>query len=246
MRTDPSVRSAASRSARTGAGVLAGGLALLVTASAGAAPAPISPPTIQGQVRFNETLTCQPGRWTGAPASFRYEWLRSGSPFAEGQVLRFTDIYTMGGYLLSCHRHGHRHRHRRGRCLGVRRHRCPAAGPRADHANDHQGAGTASGEGAHQGPGRPALLTRSPFGKTDYVVPQLKVAGGVTRLSDLVSVNAAGRFTVTGTDTPGRKRIIVRYWSGERDIWGGTEVTRTVRVTKGGTPGSGGVVGIGG
>lgn len=242
MRIEPPAAGAASRSARAGAGVLAAGLALLVTASAGAAPASVSAPTIQGQVRFNETLTCQPGGWTGGPVSFRYEWLRSGSPFAEGQVLRFTDIYTMGGYLLSCR---------------VTATDAAGASAYADSVAQQPGLGRIRlaitkvqalprGKVRIRGRVGPALLTRSPFGKADYVVLQRKVSGGVTQLSDPVPVNAAGRFTVTGTDTPGRKRIIIRYWSGERDIWGGAEVTRTVRVTRGGNPGSGGVVGIGG
>jgi hypothetical protein len=230
------------RPGRIGAAAVAGGLALLAAAGAGAVPVSVSPPTIQGQVRFNETLTCLPGAWSGAPVSFRYDWLRSGSPFAEGQVLRFTDLYTMGGYLLSC------------RVTAVD---AAGAAASADSASQRPGTGRITltitkvrslpkGKIRISGRVGPPLMTTAPFGRSDYVVLQRKVSGGVTQLSDLKPVSASGRFTVTGTDTPGRKRIVIRYWSGERDVWGGTEVTRTVRVTRGGNPGSGGSVGIGG
>lgn len=209
---------------------------------AGAAPVSTSAPTIQGQVRFNETLTCRPGGWSGAPVSFSYEWLRSGSPFAQGQRLLFNDIYSMGGYVVSC------------RVTAVD---AADAAASADSAGHQPGTGRITlaitkvqslPKGKVRVTGRvgPAAVTRAPFGRNDYVVLQRKVSGAVVQLSDPVAVNAAGRFTVTGSDTPGRKRIIIRYWSGERDIWGGTEVTRTVRVTKGGRPrGGGGSIGIG-
>lgn len=43
----------------------------------GDAPAPITPPQIEGTAQFGETLTVVPGEWPGSP-SLRYQWLRDG------------------------------------------------------------------------------------------------------------------------------------------------------------------------
>lgn len=58
--------------------------------SAGA-PVVVSPPTLSGVVQVGSTLTCDPGRWSGA-ARLQTAWLRDGTPIAgaTGAQLRLT------------------------------------------------------------------------------------------------------------------------------------------------------------
>jgi hypothetical protein len=45
------------------------------------APTNVQPPVVTGNLAKGETLTCQPGSWTGSPA-LSYQWLRDGTAMA--------------------------------------------------------------------------------------------------------------------------------------------------------------------
>jgi hypothetical protein len=44
-----------------------------------AAPGSVAAPQVQGLVHAGQTISCDPGTWTGDPASFTYSWRRDGS-----------------------------------------------------------------------------------------------------------------------------------------------------------------------
>ena len=50
------------------------------------APASISVPTITGTPAVGQTLTASTGAWANSPASYAYQWLRSGSPISGAQT----------------------------------------------------------------------------------------------------------------------------------------------------------------
>jgi Ca2+-binding RTX toxin-like protein len=62
-------------------------------------PVSTSIPAISGRADAGATLTCAPGRWTGA-SSFAYQWLRDGKPATTGPTYRpaAADI----GHTLAC------------------------------------------------------------------------------------------------------------------------------------------------
>lgn len=224
------------RMGATGAAAVVGALSLAGAASA--APAPASQPAIEGAVRFHEPLRCVNGAWTGDPVSFRYEWLRSGSPFAEGERIFFDDTYTMGGYTLSCR----------------------------VTATDAAGAtGTATSVAQQPGQGRtvmrltevkplpkgrvrirgtiaPRAAVTAPYGRDDSVVVRQPVGRNtVMQLSLPAKVDARGRFTVVAHSTSrGRKTIRVDYSPGNTRSWATASVTRRVAFTVGGTSPFGG------
>lgn len=241
------------RRLRRPGGAVAGAIAvaLAAPAAATAVPASVSPPTIDGTVRFGETLTCQPGTWSGDPVSFTYRWLLGGGPIlqgaartpAEGQVLPITEPSVMNGNSLSCQVTATDAQGATGRAATSASQRPEPGLVRMRITKVTQ---LPKGRVRIQGLVGPPVAVRAPWGDEDKVVVRRVVRKGVyAQLSRPVRVNAAGRFTVVATDTPGRKRINVDYSSGERGIWSDATATRTVRFSKGGGNVFGGGVQVG-
>jgi hypothetical protein len=64
-------------------------------------PANTSPPTISGSPVDGQTLTCDPGTWTGGP-TFSYEWLRDGAPIPGATGPTYTLTPDDVGKQISC------------------------------------------------------------------------------------------------------------------------------------------------
>jgi hypothetical protein len=219
---------------------------------AGAAPTPLSPPTIDGTVRFGQTVTCRPGAWNSGGLTFTYRWLLGGGPIlqgpartpAEGPVLALTDPSLMNGNSLSCQ---------------VTATDAQGAATRATSATQRPEPGRTTmritkvtplpkGRVRIQGRIGPPVAVRAPWGEDDLVVVRRRIGPGrYLQLSRTVRVAANGRFTVVATDRPaGRKRISIDYSSGESSFWSDVSATRTVRFSAGGGNVFGGSVRVGG
>lgn len=66
------------------------------------APANTSAPSIAGTPLPGDTLTCEPGGWTGSPTNFTYEWTRDGSPIAAATRQRYQVQIVDEGHTLGC------------------------------------------------------------------------------------------------------------------------------------------------
>ena len=231
------------RSVRAGAvaiGVIALGAGMAGAASA--VPVNTAQPTVQGQVRYNETVRCNPGQWAGDGVTYSYEWLRSGGSYATGRVFRLPATAMFYGYTLACQVTA-----------------TDAAGATATATSaEHQVAlGRITlritkitvlprGRVRIQGTVAPGAMYAGRAGRDDYVSVKKPVGrNAVTQIADPAPVNARGVFSVIARDSPGRRTIFVDYWSGQRDAWGGARVTRVVRFTPGGGGSSGGSIRIG-
>jgi hypothetical protein len=56
----------------------------------GEPPGPLVPPTITGNPQVNEELTCEEGKWNGAPLTPSFEWLLDGTPISGATQKHFT------------------------------------------------------------------------------------------------------------------------------------------------------------
>ena len=66
-------------------------------------PASSSPPAISGTPATGQTLTCDPGTFTGAPApTLAFEWLRDGTPIAGATGSTYTLTGDDAGHAITC------------------------------------------------------------------------------------------------------------------------------------------------
>jgi hypothetical protein len=226
--------------------------ALAVVAVAIAAPTSTTAPKLVGTVAFDQTVTCDPGTFSPAPAVVSFSWSAGGATVAGQTTNRFTidKPYYMGGYPVSC----------------------------TVTAMDAADATTAvSTPDVLPAPGRTTLkitslkvFKRGAFVIKGQVGPKDLISGSVApgrkylteaevvldrKLSGKtvdqlspgpVAVDSHGRFTITGHDRAGKSKVLVRFFCGNgcTGIWAPAEVTRTVHVTKGFTGSPGTTVGI--
>jgi hypothetical protein len=60
-------------------------------------------PTITGTPQVGRTLTCNKGTWTGsAPITYKYQWLRNGSPIAGATAASYVAKAADKSKFLSC------------------------------------------------------------------------------------------------------------------------------------------------
>lgn len=210
---------------------------------ASAAPASTEAPSIQGRVRYNGTVTCLPGTWSGDPVGFSYRWLLGGGPFlvgrdrvqVAGQRLRLNEPGVMNGNTLSCE----------------------------VTATDAAGASaTARSAAIKPAPGvsvmRLTKITTLPKGRVRIqgIVRPLVKLGPVDSGSSIVvrqnvgpnrfvqlstgsnGVTRNGRFVVVATSSKAGRRLIQVDFAppgNRRSLWTDAQVKRRVLFTKGGT-----------
>ncbi len=80
-----------------------GGSETATSAPAGspAPPAATDPPQVTGTAAYEQTVTCDPGTWSGSPA-LSYGWRRDGEPIAAAQAATYTLTDDDAGSELSC------------------------------------------------------------------------------------------------------------------------------------------------
>jgi hypothetical protein len=234
----------------TAAGVAALAVSALTADAVLAVPASTSPPKLVGDVSFMQTISCDPGTWSGAPTSYSYAWYVGGAPHGTGQKFTLDQPFYMGGYYLTC----------------------------TVTATDGAGA-TASASTPPVMPalGRTKLtitkVTTKSGGRVTFkgkltprIASSATYAGGevvlhrdakqygakaVFQLGGPVTLSHKGTFTINGVDKPGKRTIRVDYYPGHAGfgLWAPASATRKVKILGGKAPaGSGGPgynVGIG-
>ena len=60
-----------------------------------------SPPTIAGTAAVGESLTLDPGRWTGEPDGFAVQWLRDGEDDIVSTALEYTPARADAGHFIT-------------------------------------------------------------------------------------------------------------------------------------------------
>ncbi|ADB51978.1 hypothetical protein [Conexibacter woesei] len=212
-------------------GLLAALVLAAAPAAALAAPAATQPPTIGGAVRFGEAVRCEPGQWSGDPASFRYDWIVNGSSRGSGQTFAIDDPYYVS-YPLACQ---------------VTATDAAGASGVAGSAPVQPGRGTPKvtiGRFVAQPRGRilvtgkvaPLSITREWGGGS--VVLRRSVpgrSGAVYQLSERpAAIGRDGSFRAAGIDAPGRWKIRVDVVPSAINLWEAPSVTRTLRISRGG------------
>jgi hypothetical protein len=64
-------------------------------------PSNSSPPSVSGSGVVGQTLTCDPGGWSGSP-SFTFQWFRDGSPIGGAILQQYTLTSDDAGHSISC------------------------------------------------------------------------------------------------------------------------------------------------
>jgi fibronectin-binding autotransporter adhesin len=72
-----------------------------LTVSAVSAPKNTATPSISGRLTQGQTLTCNPGSWSGSP-TFAFGWLRDGQPISGATKATYVTVVADAGHQLSC------------------------------------------------------------------------------------------------------------------------------------------------
>ncbi len=203
--------------------------AVAVAPAALAAPAVTTPPSIRGEVRFGETVSCDPGQWSGAVA-FRYDWMIGGSSRGTGRTFAIDEPY-YGGVPLSC----------QVTATDAAGESATASSPGVVPGRGRISVKITSFRAAKRGRivvtgklGPSAMLTR--WGGAEVIlrrsVPRERNA--VFQLSDAVRAKRDGSFRVVGIDAPGRWAIRLDVYADAIQLYDAAQVTRRLTISRGG------------
>jgi hypothetical protein len=217
--------------------------ALTAAAVAMAGPTSTRAPKLVGTVAFDRTVTCDPGTFTPTPASISYAWAAGGGPIADAtkSTLTIDKPYLMGGYDITCTVTA---TDAAGSATAVS---SPAVRPALGATTMKITSVKVKPKGAFVIKGQigPKHLVAK-YIEGAQVVLNRKVPGkakGVFQLSESPApVDKHGRFTVTGHDRVGKRKVLINFYPGNggTSLWSPATVTRTIKVTPGFT-GSGGL-----
>lgn len=195
------------------------------------APVATTPPSVRGAFAFGETVSCDPGRWTGSPVAFGYDWIVNGSSRGSGRTFAIDDPYYRA-YPLAC----------QVTATDAAGESAIAATPAAVPALGRLSVRITSFRAARRGRivvtgtvapravfsrwgGAEVILRRTVPGRRDRAFFQL---------SDGVSAKRDGSFRVVGIDAPGRWAIDLDVHAQAVQLYDTARVTRTVKVSRGG------------
>lgn len=195
-----------------------------------AAPAATTPPSVSGAFAFGETVSCDPGQWSGA-VSFSYDWIVNGSSRGSGRTFAIDDPYYRA-YPLAC----------QVTATDAAGESATASSPAGVPALGRITVKVTSFRAARRGRivvtgrlGPSAMLRR--WGGAEVILR--RTAPGrrdraFFQLSDGVDARRDGSFRVVGIDAPGRWAIHLDVIADAIQLYRTQRVTRKVTVTKGG------------
>ncbi|HST37935.1 MAG TPA: hypothetical protein VLK58_00435 [Conexibacter sp.] len=214
------------------AGALAGCLLVPVaTAPAVAAPVSTTPPSVRGTFAFGQTVTCDPGAWSGSPVAFRYDWIVNGSSRGSGRAFAIDDPYYRA-YPLAC----------QVTATDAAGESAVAAAPAAVPALGAITVKITSFRAARRGRivvtgtlGPRTMLSR--WGGADVILRRTapnRRDNGFFQLSDGVSAKRDGSFRVVGIDAPGRWAINFDVLPDAIQLYRGPRITKRLTISSGG------------
>jgi hypothetical protein len=193
-------------------------------------PVNTTPPTITGTIQFGQTLKCNPGDWSGDPVSFSYAWGSESQVKGTKRTFYVEDPY-FSAYPLGC---------------------TVTATDAAGETATARAPGSVAAAGVPKikitdvrvlpkgrftvtGKVGPKIVAKS-YGTQDSVVidrPLKRADHANLQVSQIATVKANGKFTVTGTDDPGRRHYKVVYHSDNPQVWTQGEKAFSAKITSG-------------
>lgn len=202
-----------------------------VAAPALAAPANTTPPSVRGTFAFGQTVTCDPGAWSGSPVAFRYDWIVNGSSRGGGRAFAIDDPYYRA-YPLAC----------QVTATDAAGESASASTPAALPALGAITVKVTGFKAAKRGRivvtgklGPSAMLTR--WGGASVVLRRTaphRRDGAFYQLSDGVSAKRDGSFRVVGIDAPGTWAIHLDVIPDAIQLYRGPRITKRLTISSGG------------